>query len=49
MTVISGRLPVESVVGFFTAVSVAFVRFLVGVNTDMDLEAVGRQKGLPTA
>lgn len=33
-------LPVESVEGFFTAKSIAFVWFFIGVHPDMDLEAV---------
>jgi hypothetical protein len=38
--------PVQSIERLFAAFSVALVRALVCVDTDVDLEAVGRQKRL---
>ena len=44
-----GHSPVEGVEWLLTALHIALKRFLVGVNTDVDLQAVGRQEGFATS
>lgn len=42
-------LPVQGVEGLLTALHVALKRLLLGVNTHVDLEAVGGEEGLSAA
>lgn len=41
-------LPVQCIEGFFTTLNITLKGLLLGVHPDMDFQAVGRQKGLPT-
>lgn len=42
-------LPVQCIKGFFTALNITLKRFLLGVDTNVDFEAVGGQESLSTA
>lgn len=42
-------LPVQCIEGFFTALNITLKRLLLGVNTNVDFEAIGGQEGLPTS
>lgn len=41
-------LPVQCIEGFFTTLNITLKGLLLGVHPDMDFQAVGCQKGLPT-
>lgn len=42
-------LPVQCIEGFFAALNITLKRLLLGVDTNVDFEAIGGQKGLPTS